>query len=588
MRHCAIPRIEQGLPAPIVFAPERRYHEGDSNLEQTGSNVRQKYGGDPMSTIYRSIRKAVSGKSIATGKTCKAKTQRGIPAALASMAAAVTLVGAPGAAQAALVSVCTGVSLPPSTITTMLNPLVTPLATALPLLGLGPIWAGIAAGAPVRLNVLDTNGDPVLSTAVCDATADSYALNTPKGISIGGNKITGLGITTVANAGETDSVALGNGATTNPAATNSVALGTNASVGAVGANSVALGAGSAANIGAQSAYPAFGLATLSTSVGEVSVGSAGSSLRKITNVAPGSALTDAVNVEQLQAAIMVARDDDNHHRDHNGHQDDRDHNGHQDDRDQHGHQDSRDHYGNRDDLEHEISALMQQVRGLQDQVVALQTQLTDMHTQLASIEAIAPHVSLKAVNGHDAARFSSANLQAVNGVGSTASANGLGNMIIGYDEADTSGLYHCTIGTNPATQTPVANETDCVAAGGEWLNTGFKTGSHYLVLGMQNNYSRWGGLITGTYNTSNFDFASVSGGHHNTASGSYSSITGTGATTIGSSATGAGANTTSGNGTGANTTSGNGSSATGTGGNTASGNASNVTGAGGNTTIGFD
>ncbi|HET7833871.1 MAG TPA: YadA-like family protein [Gallionella sp.] len=258
-----------------------------------------------MNETYRSIRKAASGMPVATAETGKAKRQRRGSAILAGTVAAVTLVGAPGTAQAALVSVCTGVSLPPSTITTMLNPLVTPLATALPLLGLGPIWTGIAAGAPVRLNVLDTAGNPVLSTAVCDATADSYALNTPKGISIGGNKITGLGITTVANAGETGSIALGNGATTNAAATNSIALGTNASVGAAGANSVALGAGSAANTGAQVAYAAFGLATPRTSVGEVSVGATGS-LRKITNLAPGSALTDAVNVEQLQAVDNLA------------------------------------------------------------------------------------------------------------------------------------------------------------------------------------------------------------------------------------------------------------------------------------------
>ncbi len=396
-----------------------------------------------MSKMYRPIWKAVSGTPAAKSEMGKPQVQRRGPAFLASIVAAVTLGGAPGAAQAALVSVCTGVSLPPSTITTMLNPLVTPLAGALPLLGLNTIWAGIAAGTPVRLNVLDTADNPVLPSAVCDATADSYALDTPKGISIGGNKITGLGITTVANAGETDSIALGNGATTNAGATNSIALGTNASAGAAGANSVALGAGSAANIGAQAAYPAFGLTMLRTSVGEVSVGSAGISLRKITNVAPGSDPTDAVNVEQLQAAINAAQDDDNHHRDHNEHQDDRDH---------HGHKDDRDHYGNQDDLERMVRVLEQQVHGLQEQVAALRTQLTDLHTRLGSVEAIAPNISLASGNGHDTVRFSSVNTQVVNGGGSTpsgtySSVSGVGgNATIGNGSSVTIGGGNTTSG----------------------------------------------------------------------------------------------------------------------------------------------
>jgi len=53
-------------------------------------------------------------------------------------------------------------------------------------------------------------------------------------------------------------------------------------------------------VGAQSNYAAYGLAALQNSAGEVSVGALGSE-RKITNVAAGSATTDAVNVSQLQA-----------------------------------------------------------------------------------------------------------------------------------------------------------------------------------------------------------------------------------------------------------------------------------------------
>lgn len=68
------------------------------------------------------------------------------------------------------------------------------------------------------------------------------------------------------------------------------------------ANSVALGTGSTASRGAQSGYAALGLGAPQTSAGEVSMGSAGAA-RQITNVAAGSAPTDAVNVAQLDGVL---------------------------------------------------------------------------------------------------------------------------------------------------------------------------------------------------------------------------------------------------------------------------------------------
>jgi len=73
------------------------------------------------------------------------------------------------------------------------------------------------------------------------------------------------------------------------------------------ANSVALGYKTVASRGAQTSYTAFALVAPQTSSGEVSVGAAGSE-RQITNVAAGSALTDAVNVAQLQAVASLSTD----------------------------------------------------------------------------------------------------------------------------------------------------------------------------------------------------------------------------------------------------------------------------------------
>ncbi|RYF12957.1 MAG: hypothetical protein EOO77_16550, partial [Oxalobacteraceae bacterium] len=95
----------------------------------------------------------------------------------------------------------------------------------------------------------------------------------------------------------------GTGPVANATGANSVAIGTGSTANA--ANSVALGSGSTADRGAQANYAATGLQTAQNSVGELSVGSAGGQ-RQITNVAAGSALTDAVNVAQLQGVAASA------------------------------------------------------------------------------------------------------------------------------------------------------------------------------------------------------------------------------------------------------------------------------------------
>ncbi|WP_164083962.1 ESPR-type extended signal peptide-containing protein [Stenotrophomonas maltophilia] len=74
------------------------------------------------------------------------------------------------------------------------------------------------------------------------------------------------------------------------------------------ANSVALGYRSAALRGAQASYSAYGLTAPQVSAGEVSVGTAGGGERQITNVAAGTANTDAVNVVQLKGAISLIND----------------------------------------------------------------------------------------------------------------------------------------------------------------------------------------------------------------------------------------------------------------------------------------
>jgi hypothetical protein len=98
-----------------------------------------------------------------------------------------------------------------------------------------------------------------------------------------------------------------------------------------------------------------------------------------------------------------------------------------------------------------------------------------------------------------------ANLHIVNGLGQTGCGseeepipdcpNGLGNLIVGYNE------------------TREFEET-------------IRTGSHNVVVGPEHNFSRFGGLVVGLRNTISGDFATVSGGSGNMASGFAAVVSG--------------------------------------------------------------
>ncbi|MET0251473.1 MAG: YadA-like family protein [Novosphingobium sp.] len=214
-------------------------------------------------------------------------------------------------AQEAVASVCTGVSLPASAVTSIVGnvlvPVVTPLETLLSAITLGTVNLGLtgaltsaANGAPISISALDINGNAinVLATPECVSQADAFEITDPAGLAIGGGRITGLGTRNPAleaNATELNAIALGDGAATGAGATGAVALGAGASVTATGAlGSVALGQNSVAT-GATLATQAY--LTNTTAPAEVNIGG-----RRLTGLADGATATDAITVGQLQAA----------------------------------------------------------------------------------------------------------------------------------------------------------------------------------------------------------------------------------------------------------------------------------------------
>jgi hypothetical protein len=181
-----------------------------------------------------------------------------------------------------------------------------------------------------------------------------------------------------------------------------------------------------------------------------------------------------------------------------------------------------------DALEHHVRTLQQQTRAVARQlrwwrglacgavVLALVTWARPSSTaqedargdppglaaRVAALEHLLTHFSRE---GHEVV-ITGANLRLVNGLGSTDCTaepdepipdcpNGLGNLIVGYNERRA-------------------------------FSENLRTGSHNVVVGQFHNFSRVGGLVVGDFNEIGGDFAVVSGGQRNTASGDRSAVSG--------------------------------------------------------------
>jgi hypothetical protein len=165
-------------------------------------------------------------------------------------------------------------------------------------------------------------------------------------------------------------------------------------------------------------------------------------------------------------------------------------------------------------LQKQITALQVTVAAMQKQTATTQTTDTAQAASLAAVQrqvtliaqnpalAIGPFVKVNVnpVNGlaGPTVVFTRCNLQLVNGMGQTALANGLGNLIIGYDESPFTGL-----------------------------EAGDRSGSHNLVVGPANTFKSFavGGVVFGIGNSLE-SYASILGGSGNQAAGGSSVIVG--------------------------------------------------------------
>jgi hypothetical protein len=127
---------------------------------------------------------------------------------------------------------------------------------------------------------------------------------------------------------------------------------------------------------------------------------------------------------------------------------------------------------------------------VEPRVTELESQLADAMTAIGDLQALLAGVT----RSGNAIVVSGANLQVVDGSGTTTGpTNGLGNLIIGYNEAD--------------------EDRD-------------QSGSHNLVIGMQHEFTSFGGIVAGENNTIVSKSASVLGGKDNISAEDYATIAG--------------------------------------------------------------
>ena len=131
-------------------------------------------------------------------------------------------------------------------------------------------------------------------------------------------------------------------------------------------------------------------------------------------------------------------------------------------------------------LEATINALIARVNALENENLGLKDRLACVSSTSNDAELV----------------FEGCNIHIRNGKGMTRSVNGLGNLIIGYNED---------------AYPPTPKD---------------RTGSHNLVVGPDHIYSNYGGFVAGEDNSITGTHASVCGGTGNIASGDYASVSG--------------------------------------------------------------
>lgn len=158
-------------------------------------------------------------------------------------------------------------------------------------------------------------------------------------------------------------------------------------------------------------------------------------------------------------------------------------------------------------------------------IAALEATIISLEARLSAVEnntvlELDGLLGYSEFNGYPTAEFTAVNVQVNDGTGSTylGGVNGLGNVIIGYNEASNFAQEFCS-------DPQYTDSVSCIGNLQMWGRNVYR-GSHNLILGSANSYDDHAAIIAGRYNVSNGNFASVLSGSSNLSSGLYSAILG--------------------------------------------------------------
>jgi hypothetical protein len=183
------------------------------------------------------------------------------------------------------------------------------------------------------------------------------------------------------------------------------------------------------------------------------------------------------------------------------------------------------------DLEERVAKTEGRSNGLRQRVEALEAALAVALRKIADLETRIGDVENNTVLTLDGklslegtiALFSGVDVQVVNGLGQTTLTNGLGNLIVGYNDEPGLQKISCSPGLMLLGQLSITEELpiglDCETIARIWnhdLQTE-RTGSHNLIVGDENNYTSVGGVVFGRGNTIGGRYATVTGGTGNVA-----------------------------------------------------------------------
>jgi len=148
----------------------------------------------------------------------------------------------------------------------------------------------------------------------------------------------------------------------------------------------------------------------------------------------------------------------------------------------------------------DISAAGTSVTDHESRIAALESTVTSLQSTVNQLASLLTYMTIDETNTINGVApphiiFEGVNLHVRNGSSRTDTANGLGNLIIGYNEVGSADINN-------------------------------RAGSHNVIIGLEHEYSTYGGFVAGRFNRVSSISTSISGGYNNVASGNYSSISG--------------------------------------------------------------